>query len=443
VVAKGETSHGLPLRFAAESLHDPTSAGSRGNRGSSLFESTRQPYLGSAPYHPQSSIEQSERKAIHLARIEMETLKKQVHAGRPMVLGLVGMRMTIVALGLAAGCTKQGDAKSEPARSAVAAGADSASVLATVGSEKVTMADVQSRSGDELGQLEAQYQLAKSRIVQTALDTLLRERTLTAEMKRTNKSVEELITAEAGPAGLTPTDDEVFAWYNANPNRVGGRPIGQVRSQIAALLKTQRQRDAEEKLLDRLNTEQKVTVSWEPYRLRFDLDKAPSLGKVDAPVTLVEFSDFQCPFCKASVPTLKQVAQKYGDKVRVVYKQFPIQSIHPFAPKAAEASLCAAEQSKFWEFHDALFTDQKKLSVSDLKQTARQLGMDGKKFDTCLDTGRYVEQVQNDQKEGKRAGVTGTPAIFVNGTIIDGGSVPFSVLERAIDKELARTNAGS
>ena len=118
-------------------------------------------------------------------------------------------------------------------------------LLATVGTEKITMADVESRSGDELGQLEAQYQLAKSRIVQAALDTLLRERTLTAETKRTGKSVEELVTAEAGPAGLTPTDDEVFAWYKANPNRVGGRPIGQVRSQIASMLQTQKQHDAE------------------------------------------------------------------------------------------------------------------------------------------------------------------------------------------------------
>ena len=305
------------------------------------------------------------------------------------------------------------------------------------------MADVQARSGDELGQLEAQYQLAKSRIVQAALDTILREKTLTAEMKKSGKTIEELITAEAGPAGLAPSDDEVFAWYKANPNRVGGRSIEQVRSQIASVLKTQRQRDAEDKLLDRLNVEQKVTVAWQPYRLRFDLDKAPIMGKRDAPVTLVEFSDFQCPFCKASVPTLKQVAQKYGDKVQIVYKQFPIQSIHPFAPKAAEASLCAAEQSNFWEFHDALFADQKKLSVSDLKQTARGLGLDGKKFDSCLDSGRYVEQVQNDQKEGKRAGVTGTPAIFVNGTLVDGGSVPFPVLERVIDRELARAQAGS
>jgi protein-disulfide isomerase len=316
-------------------------------------------------------------------------------------------------------------------------------LLATVGSEKVTMADVESRSGDELGQLEAQYQLAKSRIVQAALDTILRERTLTAEVKRSGKSVEELVTVEAGPAGLTPTDDEVYAWYKANPNRVGGRQIGQVRSQIASMLRTQKQRAAEEKLLDRLNVEQKVSVAWEPYRLRFDLENAPSLGKPNAPVTLVEFSDFQCPFCQASVPALKQVAQKYGDKVHIVYKQFPIQSIHAFAPKAAEASLCAADQSKFWEFHDALFADQKKLSVSDLKQTARRIGLDGKKFDSCLDSGRYVEQVQNDQKEGKRAGVTGTPAIFVNGTIVEGGSVPFSVLERVIDRELARANAGS
>jgi len=362
---------------------------------------------------------------------------------RPRRIGkTVMMSAGLLALAIV-GCRESSATPEGKAIQQGAATAGPETVLASLGSEKVTMADVESRSGDELGQLEAQYQLAKSRIVQAALDTLLRERTLTAETKRTGKSVEELIAAEAGPAGFTPTDDEVFAWYKANPNRVGGRQIGQVRSQIASMLRSQKQRAAEEKLLDRLNVEQKVNVSWEPYRLRFDLDKAPSLGKSGAPVTLVEFSDFQCPFCQSSVPTLKQVAQKYGDKVHIVYKQFPIQSIHPFAPKAAEASLCAAEQSKFWEFHDAMFADQKKLSVSDLKQTARKLGLDGKKFDGCLDTGRYVEQVQNDQKEGKRAGVTGTPAIFVNGTLVEGGSVPFATLEREIDRELARVRTGS
>jgi protein-disulfide isomerase len=128
--------------------------------------------------------------------------------------------------------------------------------------------------------------------------------------------------------------------------------------------------------------------------------------------------------------------------VRIVYRQFPLTNLHPFAFKAAEASLCANEQGMFWQMHDAMFADQQKLSVTDLKQTARRLGMNGKSFDACLDSGRYVEQVQNDQKEGSRIGVNGTPAMFINGVAVEGGAVPYSVLEAAIQKELESRKSG-
>jgi protein-disulfide isomerase len=316
-------------------------------------------------------------------------------------------------------------------------------VLATIGDEKITMSDIRDRAADRLDYLETQYQLAKSNIVRSSLDTMLQERILSAEAKKTGKSVDDLIAAEAGAKGVTPSDSEVAAWFQKNQNRTGGRSLDQVRSQIIDYLRNEKRRAAEKKLEERLRAERKVVVSYQPFRLKFNNEKAPTLGKSDAAVTLVEFSDFQCPYCQAAAPTLKQVAEKFGDKVQIVYRQFPIASLHPFALKAAEASLCAKEQGKFWELHDAMFSNQQKLSVSDLKQTARRLGMDGKKFDACLDTGRYVEQVQNDMKEGQRVGVTGTPAMFINGTSVDGGSVPFSVLETAIQKELDRSKNGT
>jgi len=157
----------------------------------------------------------------------------------------------------------------------------------------------------------------------------------------------------------------------------------------------------------------------------------------------VEFSDFQCPYCQRMAPTLKQVAEKFPNEVRIIYRQFPITNLHPFAFKAAEASLCANEQGKFWELHDTMFSDQTKLSVSELKEDARRLGMDQKKFNACLDSGRYVEQVQNDSKEAQRSGVTGTPAVFLNGVMVDGGAVSFSVLDAAIKKALAGKTSGS
>jgi protein-disulfide isomerase len=387
----------------------------------------------------ESLIEPSKAEGNSPREDEMETFKKQVHTGRPTVPGLVGMSMTILSLGLATGCTKESAAKSEPTRSTAAVGADSStSVLATIGDEKITLADVSARSGDQLEKLETQYQLTKSRIIGASLDSLIRDKTVVAEAKKRGKSVDELVAAEAGPGGFDPSEAEIAAWYQENPSRVGGRPLDQLRSQISQLLRTEKQRKAERKLEERLRGEHKVTVSYAPYRLQLDNAKAPTLGKSDAPITLVEFSDFQCPFCKGMAPTLKEVTQKLGDKVQIVYRQYPLTSIHPFAAKAAEASLCANEQGKFWEMHDAMFEDQTKLAVKDLKATAVRLGMDGKKFDTCLDSGRHVEQVQNDQREGQRAGVTGTPAIFINGVQLPGGSVPYSTVEAAIQEELGR-----
>jgi protein-disulfide isomerase len=315
-------------------------------------------------------------------------------------------------------------------------------VLATIGDEKITMAELRTRAADQLDNLETQYQIAKSRIVKSALDSLIRDRIWDAEARKTGKSVDSLIAEAAGPNGLVPSDADVNAWYQANQSRTGGRTLQELRPKIVDYLTRERRTAAAKKLEERLRTDLRVAVAYEPYRLQLNNEKAPTLGKSEAPVTLVEFSDFQCPFCQAAAPTLKQVEQKFGEKVRIVYRQFPLTNLHPFAFKAAEASLCANEQGMFWQMHDAMFADQQKLSVTDLKQTARRLGMNGKSFDACLDSGRYVEQVQNDQKEGSRIGVNGTPAMFINGVAVEGGAVPYSVLEAAIQKELESRKSG-
>jgi protein-disulfide isomerase len=182
-----------------------------------------------------------------------------------------------------------------------------------------------------------------------------------------------------------------------------------------------------------------VTVNFKPYRLAFTNEGAPALGKKGAPVEVVEFSDFQCPFCQRFAPTLKRVEQEFGDKVYIVYRQYPIPSLHANAIKAAEASLCAHEQGKFWELHDLMFAEQDRLDVTNLKEKARRLGMNQSRFNSCLDSGRYVEQVQKDQQEGARTGMTGTPAVFVNGIEIPGGAVSYEVVREAIQKELTRS----
>jgi len=341
-----------------------------------------------------------------------------------------------------AAAAAQSESSSAAPAAAPATAGDLPATLATVGTENITLADVRNRVGEQLDQLDIQYKRTRDKIIGSALDSILHERLIAAETKKTGKTADELLAAEVKGSAL-PSEIEIAAWYNENQARLGGKTLDQLRPQISDLLAKQRKAEAVANLEDRLRKEHAVKVAFQPFRMTFTNDGAPTLGKKDAPVTLVEFSDFQCPYCQAAAPALKQVAQKFGDKVQIVYRQYPIPSLHPFAFKAAEASLCANEQGKFWALHDAMFEDQKKLAVSDIKATAKRLGMDSQKFDSCLDSGRYVEQVQNDQREGSRIGVNGTPAMFINGTYVEGGSVPFSVLEALIKKELSRINPKS
>ena len=144
-------------------------------------------------------------------------------------------------------------------------------------------------------------------------------------------------------------------------------------------------------------------------------DDDPFKGGVNAPVTIVQFSDFQCPACAAAAPTVKRIAEAYGDKVKIVYRDFPLINTHPFAQKAAEAAECADEQGKFWEMHDVLFQNQQSLGVPALKQYAVELDLNQEQFNSCLDSSKYAAEVASDESAGISLGVRGTPTFFING----------------------------
>lgn len=158
-------------------------------------------------------------------------------------------------------------------------------------------------------------------------------------------------------------------------------------------------------------------------------------GNYNAAVTLVEFSDFQCPYCGSFHPTVTQILKDYGNKIRLVYKHFPL-SFHENAQKAAEASECASEQGKFWEMHDKMFENQQLLGLEQYKKWARELKLNGSKFDTCLDTSKYASKVQADFNEGAAKGVNGTPATFINGQLVS-GALPYASIKQVIDQALA------
>ena len=167
-------------------------------------------------------------------------------------------------------------------------------------------------------------------------------------------------------------------------------------------------------------------------------DDDPFMGSADAPITIVEFSDFQCPFCaKFQSETLNQIKERYVNtgKVKLVYRDFPLNSIHPDAQKAAEAAECADDQGKFWEYHDILFDNQVALKVSNLKSYAQQLGLDTATFNDCLDSGKHKEEVTKDLNDGSVYGISGTPGFLINGQVISGAQ-PFSSFENIIEEIL-------
>lgn len=295
-------------------------------------------------------------------------------------------------------------------------------------------------------QIEAGYQEELKKRLASTLDQMLEEQMLALESKATSKTGEQLVAENVKTKVAAVTDADVDAYYTQlqSQSQRQGKTLPAkeaIAGQIKAYLQQQAEQTARAAYFLTLRTKYKVEVN--APRVEIATEGHPAKGPADAPVTIVEFSDFECPFCKQVVPTLDQVKQKYGDKVRIVFRQFPLPpNMHPNAQKAAEAALCAQEQGKFWEMHDAMFNDPKALQVTALKATAEKLGVDKVKFDACLDSGRLAQKVRDDQKAGAAVGVNSTPSLFVNGRQLDPGAVPLDVITQVVEEELARAKSG-
>ncbi|HVT57796.1 MAG TPA: thioredoxin domain-containing protein [Thermoanaerobaculia bacterium] len=351
--------------------------------------------------------------------------------------------LALLALIAAAGAatTRQALAAATAASATTAATAASAAPpagsapLATVDGQPITEADVVA-SSVEFQRLEQEYQKNKFKLLSTHMKQLAQERAIAAEAAARGLTKEQVLAEAPKPAPVT--DSEVELFYEQNKAKVA-QPKEQVLPRIRTFLEQQRQTDVRNQLLTQLETKHNVRYLLEPPRVELATAGFPARGPINAPVTVVEFSDFQCPYCASLRPTLEQVVARYGDKVRLVFRQFPLPQ-HGNAAKAAEAALCANEQGKFWPMHDALFGDQSKLDVASLKSKAAALGLDGQSFDACLDSGKEAAAVRGDFKAGEQAGVPGTPALFVNGRAIDLAPkvAPLDAISQVIDEELKR-----
>ena len=317
-------------------------------------------------------------------------------------------------------------------KAAAAPAAPAGPVAAIVDGKPITMAEVEAMLGGRLGQLRAQeYQMKRQ-----AVDELIARRLVEKEAAARGISADELIRTEIEAKVPAITEAEQRAFYEQNKSRMPPNMAeAEALRQIEAYLRQQKIHDRQQAFVAELKTKTAVRVMLEPPRTAVAFSDDPAKGPATAPVTIVEFSDFQCPFCSRVTPTLKQVEDTYGDKVRVIFRNFPLLQIHPQAAKAAEAASCAADQGKFWEMHDRLFANQQKLSVEDLKQHASALGLKTEEFNQCLDSGKKEAEWKKDMDEGTSYGLTGTPAFFVNGRLLSGAQ-PFEAFKQLIDEEL-------
>ena len=248
--------------------------------------------------------------------------------------------------------------------------------------------------------------------------------------QRDELSVDEYVKKETtGKSAATEAAAKKFYDQNKGPGSV---PFDKIKSKLIQVLSRQA-------LVERLRKNASVKILLEPKRLAVNSSDHPAIGAKDAPVTIVEFTDLQCPYCKKTEDTLKELQTKYGDKIRIVHMDFPL-PFHSHALDAANGARCANEQGKFWQFRDALFADQGKLAPADLKAAAKKLGLNTTQFDACFDKAKYDSQIKSDLAAGEKLGVDGTPAFFVDGRPLTGAQ-PTEKFEEIINDELANGGA--
>jgi protein-disulfide isomerase len=308
--------------------------------------------------------------------------------------------------------------------------ADAVKPAATVGNTAISMSDLDAAIGARLIRLRTdEYNIRR-----TVLEDLIATKLIDAEAARRHMTAEELFKTEVEMKITPPVLAEIEPVYDGVADKYPGMTKDQALAEIADGMRRQRIAVRKAQFVHELRAAAGVKVNLEPPRVAVKAE-GPSRGSDTAPVTIVEFSDFECPFCSRAVETLQQVQKKYGDNVRIVFRDYPLFS-HRTAKRAAEAAHCADEQGKFWEMHDRLFSKGGPLSDADLYRFAGQAGLDHDKFDQCLASGKYKEAWKPSQEEGTRVGVSSTPSFFINGRMIV-GAAGYEVFARIIDEELA------
>ena len=304
--------------------------------------------------------------------------------------------------------------------------------VATVGDQTIYDTDLASSAEGQLQSLRSQ----EFQIKRKALDSLIEQKLLEKAAKAKGLTTDQLLKQEVDAKVKDPSDDQIQGFYWAQSGKLNKPLDDTLKAQLRESVKQAQTRQLREDYIKSLRTDSKVVVLLSAPKVNVAYDPKRLRGNPKAPVMIVEFSDYQCPYCHQVEPTVKDLLAKYGDNVSFSYRDFPLASIHQNAMIAAEASRCAEEQGKFWEYHDQLFTASS-LEKNSLIEYARNLKLDDKQFESCLTTEKYKADIDKDELEGRNAGVNGTPGFFINGVFVNGAQ-PKEAFTNVIDDELSR-----
>jgi protein-disulfide isomerase len=306
-------------------------------------------------------------------------------------------------------------------------------VVATLDGQSITVGEVDEHIKEQLFSEATSernpstlYEV-RSRALKGLIDTMLVEKAASA----VNLTSDEYLGQQVEAQGDVP-EEEISAFYNENIDQMGGLSLDEMRDRISAHLKERRVVTIVANLRDQADTE----ILLEPSRVEVEAI-GPAKGPDDAVVTIIEFSDFQCPFCQRVVPTIDQIAAKYPTQVRIVFRNLPLNNIHPRAQAAAEAAACANNQGKFWQYHDLIFANNRALSDEDFEGHASELGLEMTAFRQCVQNRETQQIVDADAAVAERLQISGTPSFLINGIPMHGAQ-SLEAFSQAIDEEIAR-----
>jgi protein-disulfide isomerase len=347
----------------------------------------------------------------------------------------VKLSVLLVLLGTASACRSTTPTKS----TSVAANPEASQrPVAKVGGQVITESELQTAIKPRLVRLDTEHAEKVHGLKSQSLDELIANRLIANKAKAEGITPEALLDREVKAKSQTPSDSELQAFYDqAKGSGQQLPPFDQVKGEIATFLNERNAGQAKKALVDKLQAETKVEKMLPPMLLpKVEVAaEGHSKGDPKAPITIVEFSDYECPYCSRAEEAVKRVLKEYEGKVRLVYRDFPL-GFHARAQKASEAALCAGDQGKYWEMHEKLFANQQALELPQLREHAKAVGVDQAKFDKCLDSNSKASVVEASKKAGEAVGVSGTPAFFINGRPLS-GAVPFEQFKEIIDYELS------